>query len=358
MQPNRLIYGAWGLLLVGAAVIAVANSQSDSEIKAGDSSQAKDVGPPGSGGPLVPSELSVTPASFAQDEAPRRLPVVSDSDPLAATKLKELRRIVAEEMPGASDVQKDVWTEEFADMPEEAVRLMLQQRRELMGLPAPTPSVIAPRAEVARAQVPASSIDRGVLLQAQAIVLRNLVNANTVGYCRTVVEFSGSSPTSSLNIAEIRFDMNSKLPVHTGRSMDLSVVSGFFVLEDGDRSLFSKVGRFSVGDDGHLVVRVDGKQLKLAGLKALPGGTERFVVSEAGAASAMIGDVETKLGQIRVARFLDASRMVSEDGCLFSPSPASGPPVDVATPQVRQGELIPSNVDVRTERQMMELLKQ
>ena len=359
MQPNRLIYGAWGLLLVGAAVIAVANSQSESEIKTGDPSQLNAEVTPEPGGQSASSGLAVTPAGFAQDEAPRRLPVVSDSDPLAAAKLKELRRIVSEEMPGASDVQLDVWTEEFADMPEEAVRMMLQQRRELKGLPPAKTSVSVPVTEPVRVQVAATSIDRAVSFEARAIVLRNLANANTVGYCRRVVEFAGSSATSLLNIAELRFDMSSPLPVHTGRSMDFSVTSGFFVVEDGDRSLFTRAGRFSVGEDQHLVLRVDGRQLKLAGLKPLPKRHRAAsrLRSRRCERNCRRG-VETKLGQIRVARFLDASRMASDDGCLFSATSASGSPIDVAAPQVRQGELTQSNVDVRAERQMLELLNQ
>ena len=54
--------------------------------------------------------------------------------------MRALRRILREEMPGASPEEMEVWAEQFRDLPEETVRFLLQQKRHTDSLAADAPA--------------------------------------------------------------------------------------------------------------------------------------------------------------------------------------------------------------------------
>lgn len=348
MPVNRLIYGAWGLILLGAVAIAGYNLKPH----AGDR-ESQAVESPATG---TVSDAGLQLAEFEQDQVPGRLPVVSDQDPLADTKLKTLRRIVSEEMPSASAEEVKIWTNEFQDLPEEAVRFLLRQKRESDG---DTPSV----AEVPQIDIPAPiAVNMGstpaALAEARSVVVGNLINSATVGFRRKLVEFTGLDDKygTGLGIAEVRFQMTPGPLSNSGNTFDIALETpGFFAVLDGERELFTRVGRFKLNDEQRLVTSHGWQVL---GVKEIPEGVTNVEISEAGDVTAVVDGMDHELGKLRVATFLDSSRLRSADGCFFEPTAASGHAQYAQRYAVKQGWIEGSNADSRRERAMLQQLEE
>lgn len=355
MEMNRIIYGAWAVLLLGAVCIAAYNLEpSTAELQ--QSSEIGESGSPDAFASLAQSDQGrVEPTEFLQDRVPGRLPVVSDTDPLADAKLKVLRRIVKEEMPDASADEVRIWTEEFKDLPEDAVRFMLKQKRRSDG----APPIAIPELVPETATPPNQSALAVTIEKAKAITTRNLMNQNTWGYRRQTVEFFGSS-TDRIQIAEVttrsRSDANPL--AETGRQFDFATRDGLFVLIEDGETWFTNVGRFSLNNDRQLSLRVGDRELIPEGINAVPKGATSVQISDSGELTATVGADQTTLGRFRVATFLDAARLYTDDGCLFRQHGASGQPRFVDKPTILQGCLEPSNVLPSEEERLLEQLQQ
>ncbi len=348
MELNRIIYGAWAVLLLGAVCIAAYNLKPRTAELQADS----EIGEPGNiNAPTTETMQSkVEPTEFLQDKAPGRLPVVSDTDPLADAKVKALRRIVKEEMPGASADEVKIWTDEFKDLPEDAVRFLLKQKRQSDGIP----SIVIPdpAQQPAAVDPPNSDSLAETLSRIKQITVRNLMNQHTFGYRRQSAEFFGTA--NGIRIAELRTRAVSPKPVLTEQPFDFVPRNGYFAVTEDGQTWFTKAGRFTADADGRLSLRIGDRSLLVDGLAALPEGTTSISVSDSGELMAKGTGDETSLGQFRVATFLDATRLNTEDGCLLTPTDASGPPSFQKQPSVWQGGLEPSNVDSTEEQQLLE----
>jgi len=114
------------------------------------------------------------------------------------------------------------------------------------------------------------------------IVSNNISNMNTLGYKSSGVSFgdvyglgssggldygsySGGGHGVSVNDVAINFTQGELR--QTGRDLDLSIDgNGFFVLLDGENTLYTRTGSFVVADDGHIVLQ--GTEYRLAVLDA------------------------------------------------------------------------------------------
>lgn len=352
MAINRLIYGAWGILLLSAVVIAGANLKPAS-IDAQTSELGESVQIPE---PLPALADTVENVEFTQEQVPGRLPIVSDSDPLAEPKLKALRKLVAEQMPGASDQEIKIWSNEFQDLPEEAVKFLLQQKRESGFDRVP---LLEPNDSLPVSMTPDPPSTEGTLRQAHSIVVGNLLNSATPGYRRKLVEFDSRSSVlategAGLDIAEVRYQMTAGPITETGNTFDLALRGpGFFALSDGNNERFTRVGRFKLNADRRLTSSAG---WILQGVKAVPEGVTQVRVSDTGEVVAPVDQTVHNLGRIKVARFLDASRLGSTDGCMFEPTGTSGGPNYDQPCSVIQGSIEGSNADPETERRRLKQL--
>ncbi len=366
MHSNRLIYGAWLAVLLGAIGLAGFRAS-----RPQNTAPQPETAPPPATEPeraaSTRSDSAVGTVGYVQDRPPARLPVVSDSDPLAGTKLKALQRIVAEEMPQATAEEISIWTEEFQDLPEDAVRFLLRQRRMTRGATAPgeadsgpPPSPLSEIPPTELASIPQS---HSALQLARQITLGNLLNSQSVGYRRRMIEFTDDpgASGSGLAIAEVRLDMSPGPVTQTDRPLDLAITGdGFFVLtSDDDQKVYTRAGRFSVGRDRRLSLRVGDAEFAVCGLQTLPESLQTLTVEFDGQVTIRTADAEeASIGRIEVVTFLDASRLTPVEGCLLRPSPGSGPacPARDTNFAIRQGSLEGSNASAISEQAQLRTL--
>ena len=98
--------------------------------------------------------------------------------------------------------------------------------------------------------------------QAISIVGDNISNANTVGYRRTRAEFSdivaaskeSVSGGSGVAVTKARTIQETGVIEATGRVLDLGIGGeGFFIVNDGERDLYTRAGNFNFDTEGYLI---------------------------------------------------------------------------------------------------------
>lgn len=172
------------------------------------------------------------------------------------------------------------------------------------------------------------------------IVSNNLANASTTGFKASRIAFESKSPDGdrwaeayATTTAEAP-DLRDGVVMQDGVATHLALHGqGYFVVQDGERNLFTRDGRFQLDDQRRLVDGVGRFVLGEAGPIEIPEG-ESLRVSEDGK---VYGSVTGELDQLRVS---DAPiRMLGHN--LFEPTG----PVTGGNAQVFQGGLEASNVD-------------
>lgn len=229
--------------------------------------------------------------------------------------------------------------------------------------------------------------------------LYNIENVATVGFKEVVYEFAAPLPTfhrASERVSQrivgggagddveipVRLVMRQGALVRTSRGLDLALSGhAFFAVTDSKTGehVFTRGGRFEIGDDGSLGVSTsrldnDGWGMSLESLEPpmqVPPHHRRLVVSLRGNVWSLDADSnEHAIGSLPLVTFRDATRLVPRGGGLYAASAASGPPeplafnvADIASRdadhvEVRQGFLEQSNVESDRERQTLEQLHQ
>ena len=182
-------------------------------------------------------------------------------------------------------------------------------------------------------------------------ISHNLSNVNTVGFKKSKIEFEdliyqnliepggenndGAKRPTGLQIGlGVRSISNKKLflqgaPQPTGNKSDLAISgSGFFQvrLPNGEVG-YTRNGSFTVTDEGFLAT--SSGYLLEPPINIPSEATDGFQVSETGIVTASLGEGEVpeEVGQIELARFINASGLKAEGGNLFTISEASGPPI-------------------------------
>lgn len=197
-----------------------------------------------------------------------------------------------------------------------------------------------------------------VVRQAQMDVLaHNLSNVNTVGF-RTEEMASEERPLEAARLVVsqaggVRRSVNlTPGPVQpTGESLDLALLGeGFFLVQAQDGIRLTRDGRFSVSQDGRLM---------LMGMPVLGEGGEIFVGEEPFqvANDGRILRGETEIGRLRVVTVSSPQELEREGQGLFRVSREEA--VDgLKGPMVLQGYLETSNADpIRIMVQMIEALR-
>ena len=206
------------------------------------------------------------------------------------------------------------------------------------------------------------------------VIANNLANVNTTGFKRSRAHFEdllyqtvqGSTMVGAPDAATVpaiqvgrgvRLTSVQRLHAqgaieNTGRPLDLAIEGeGFFQVQTPDGQVaFTRDGSFTVSDEGTLVTQ--GGYTVVPGIK-IPSEASEINISRTGIVTARSPqDTEaTEVGRIEMARFANASGLLSLGENLLQQTAASGEPV-LGFPQedgmgrLMQGALESSNVEI------------
>jgi len=319
----------------------------------------------------------------------------------------ELRKaLIAEELPNASDLTRDIWSEELKGLPLDVVRDILRMRRSFdpppaigqVPLPAPqlpAPSTAhAPRHEPIRIPrrdlfaserrlfddvaegIPAMVTD---IHAAQSVILNNIANLTTDGFKRSQVFFEDlhydhwraggqgdagrDATTGSISVgwgtrlSATHVDHAQGELRQTGNPLHLSIEGrGFFQVRDGVQLLYTRCGRLCLDAEGKLVLAQADWSRQLEPPITLPPDAADIRVSAEGAVTFAIPQDERRhpAGAIMLIGFMNSDAVEQRGECLFAETAGSGPafllePGVNGCGQLRQGFLEQSNVDLDAE---------
>lgn len=209
------------------------------------------------------------------------------------------------------------------------------------------------------------------------VIANNMANVNTTGFRRSRAEFQdliyqtvrtpgGTTadgqklPTGiqlghgTRNVSTEFIHMQGNL-AQTGNPLDLAIEGdGFFkVLRPGGDVAYTRAGNFKSDAEGRLVT-VDGYALEPA--ITVPTDAMSVTVTPDGMVSAQIAGqaASQQLGQVTLATFVNAGGLRAMGRSMFSPTDASGAPIEgipgeIGLGTIGQGMLEGSNVEVVNE---------
>jgi len=228
--------------------------------------------------------------------------------------------------------------------------------------------------------------------QRMDVIGNNIANVNTPGFQKSRVTFQdmlnqtirgASSPTKDgrggtnpmqvgpgVSIASIDTIFGGSSLQDTGKATDLGIDGdGFFILSDGDRNLYTRVGNFEFDSDGNLV-NINGLHVKgwmFNGSDQISEEPENIVINFKGldidsytidSTGAIIGiksdGTSVKLAQVALATFINPAGLFKEGNSLYSETANSGDPEpgvagSIGFGTIRPGSLEMSNVDLSSE---------
>jgi flagellar basal-body rod protein FlgG len=211
------------------------------------------------------------------------------------------------------------------------------------------------------------------------VIANNLANVNTVGFRRDRLHFADlfyeklnlvGAPTAGDRVRPVGLQVGNGVRLvatekefapagleNTGNDYHLAI--------EGDGNLFFKLrladGRIGYSRNGTFVPDEDGRIVTPAGHIldpeiTVPQEAKKFEVSPDGRVGVLDADNREiqELGQIQLARFVNAAGLEEDGDNLFFETAASGPPTDVVpgeqgNARIRQGFLEQSNVNAITE---------
>lgn len=204
-------------------------------------------------------------------------------------------------------------------------------------------------------------------------IANNLANVSTTGFKRSRDAFedlfyqqlgapgsgSGDGGTrvelgGGVALAGIERDQAQGMLVSTGNPLHVALQGdGYFVVETWDgEQLYTRDGSFTKDPDGYLVTA---SGMRVAGDVQIPEEADQVTIDYDGTVHGVVSSTgrDMVLGQIEVARFVNAAGLMGRGGNLFVPTLQSGEPLPVdpgdGKVQVVQGYVEGSNVDVATE---------
>ncbi len=205
------------------------------------------------------------------------------------------------------------------------------------------------------------------------VIANNLANVNTSGFKKSRADFEdllyqnlkspgadtssgGQIPTGIQIGMGTRYSSIQKIftqgdSVQTSNQLDLSISgNGFFkIVNNNGDEVYTRAGSFQIDADGYIVTS-QGDRLQPE--VSIPSNSVSFTIDSSGALEAFDGSGETTTtAQLTITNFINPAGMRSLGGNYFSPTEASGDPVE-GNPGVdglgtiNQGSLEMSNVDV------------
>ncbi len=188
----------------------------------------------------------------------------------------------------------------------------------------------------------------GAVAQSAAldVTAHNIANASTAAFQGARVSFSEAlararSPDMALvgNLTGAVDDTAGAI-THTGNALDIALDGpGYFAVETPQGVRYTRAGSLSRGADGQLRT-ADGHPLRSqgGGPITIPDGASQIAFTADGAVLADGGE----LGRLELVRFAPAA-MSREGATLLA---AGGKPIDAPLPQITQGALEGSNVNI------------
>ncbi|MAG92632.1 MAG: hypothetical protein CMJ48_02605 [Planctomycetaceae bacterium] len=327
--------------------------------------------------------------------------------------------VVRKMLPDADQVEVDVFSEEFKDLPLAAVEEILRIRenpqrstgiaivRERPNLPplpldVEEPARIGERTEAFRFEsdhgefAPEFSASRSAaeteptnqaILLALNVCLNNIANAATTGFKRSSVQLqsmkpidvklpgqqdaSGKSPPIGIaiglgvEVGGTRTDWSQGTLKTTQRPLDVAIHGdGLFQVTNSSEVLYTRSGAFAVNAEGELVLATATGNWVLEPSISVPADATAIQISSDGLVAIQQPGVAslTSVGQLQLARFVNPAGLVHRGSNLYAESGASGSP-QVGSPgieghgEVQQGKLEHSNVDLRDELATMQRLR-
>ena len=217
------------------------------------------------------------------------------------------------------------------------------------------------------------------------VIANNLANAGTTAFKRSRANFEdlfyehvrlpGTQDAQSqltplgievglgTRVSSTAVDHRNGSLLETGQELDVAIVGdGFFQVNDGDVTLYTRAGTFSVNADGQLVMASADRGRLLEPALSIPPEATEISINASGAVQVRVpGSPDLQdVGQLELARFANPQGLIQEGENLFAESAASGTPL-TGTPgeegrgTLRQRFLEASNVE--PVRELVELIK-
>jgi len=303
---------------------------------------------------------------------PATLPNAADAVPIDPDhNASGIRALIDAELRDATPQQREVWSDVLGGLPPEDALGILQLWRSLGTPPSaalgsyPTRLKQPPAPADGEAPGPgpasAANDDETALRAWRTILLGNLLNAQTVGFRRIEPLLSdrraGTGPVG-VRLTGTRIDPSQGEIVETGRSLDVALEgTGFFIVLDEDREVFTRCGRLELDGERRLSVRAGDKVLPLHPEIRLPKDVQAIEVKNNGEVSITVASgAATSVGRIRTATFLDAHALQPLGAGLLADTAGSGAAHGDPSGQciVVQRALEQSNVDPDEEQQQLD----
>jgi flagellar basal-body rod protein FlgG len=201
-------------------------------------------------------------------------------------------------------------------------------------------------------------------------IANNIANVGTTGFKKSRDAFqdlfyqelavsrvgrpgSGVELGGGVKLSSIERDHQQGSMVSTGDPLNVAIQGdAFFVVETpyGER-MYTRDGSFTRNSDGTLVTK---SGMLVGGDITLPDNADLIKIDYDGTVHGLISITgeDMTLGKIEVARFVNPGGLMARGGNLYTPTLASGDPIDVEDDgrvQLVQGYLEGSNVDVANE---------
>lgn len=297
----------------------------------------------------------------------------ADAEPAArpAGHERGVRSIIDRELPHATAEERDIWFEQFKDLPPGIVEDLLNVRkqfRQMVPPLSPTP-IVAPSppglpAALAPSPQPLSvgddwSSTREALGRLRQVTLHNLANADTVGYRRLEPVIGSDAERRGVRWEGTRLDLRPGPRRTTHRPLDVAIDGpGWFVVADGETLSVTRRGQFSIRAGALSLPAEAGRFLPVHPLISVPAEVQRVEIAAQGAVLGWTADENAaaiRLGQLELAWLSDAGLAALDAG---EPLPRETlrqvPPETQGVGSLVVGSLEDSNVIVAEERTRLE----
>lgn len=331
----------------------------------------------------VPSRTSASgPKLSPAERMPKRLPQTDEVVPLPSSGMKPgssattlmtnpaLTDLVEKQLSNLTDAQQKIWIEELRGLPLGIAREMLLARERAGGGVALESGRIFESNQKAEELIPRrpeqgtprspnaahpDAVERSlkILRRAEAVILNNIANANTIGFKRRI-PFTTAAPYGLSDLTTGRTQTQGPL-VKTGRPLDLALEGpGFFQVERNGTIALTRAGQFHLNKGGTIVTTIDGQRWFLHPRINVPVGSVELIVSSDGNihSRSQPGEPPASLGRIQLVLPSKFSQLKRTAPGLWS-IPKDNARWRTGTPQqpgfatIRAGYLESSNVKLR-----------
>ncbi|MBL8814963.1 MAG: hypothetical protein JNL58_02955 [Planctomyces sp.] len=252
---------------------------------------------------------------------------------------RDVRSIIRKAWPEVDAETADVWAEEMADMSDDDIQFMIEQRKR-SGLRSFGSSLPKASSMLEDVQPPQLSIESAIgspatgtscptaIQQAIAESLKNLSAGNAIGYRRSVTFVSPTSgsteaehPLPTWTFHSVRDfrpagEQRTFKPLHAALPADPELM---FCLAD---SLLTRRGDFQILPDQRLGLMAGSTSIAVDGVEPIPENSVGVEIKENGTVQLTTPEGATKvLGKLRIARIRNPGTLTTTDGVLFQCPP-------------------------------------